>query len=179
MTEPGDRDDSDRSLQRRLQDPKFREAFEDTIVRNELLGFLINLRRRWGWTQSELAGRMRTTQSAISDFEKGRIQPRVSTLQRWARVFGYRLEMQVWTGPFVAYDSWTRRSVTYESVVDPVRIDDAIGRWWSGDQAQPGTIGTQRRTRTGNEVQTRYRDFGQADSRYLRELQSELAPRTP
>ncbi len=39
-------------------------------------------RRHRGWTQGELARRISTTQSAISRWERGHEEPRLSTLQR-------------------------------------------------------------------------------------------------
>jgi transcriptional regulator with XRE-family HTH domain len=39
-------------------------------------------RRHRGWTQGELARRISTTQSAVSRWERGHEEPRLSTLQR-------------------------------------------------------------------------------------------------
>lgn len=39
-------------------------------------------RRHRGWTQGELAQRIATTQSAVSRWERGHEEPRLSTLQR-------------------------------------------------------------------------------------------------
>jgi transcriptional regulator with XRE-family HTH domain len=52
---------------------------------------LIARRAALGMTQHELASLMGTTQSAVSDFESGRHDPRLSTLDRWARALGLRL----------------------------------------------------------------------------------------
>ncbi len=43
-------------------------------------------RRRRGLTQAVLAQRAKVRQATVSDIENGRIIPRVSTLQRLARV---------------------------------------------------------------------------------------------
>ena len=46
-----------------------------------------------GLSQTALAERVHTTQSAVSRWEQGREEPRLSTLQRVLRVCGYRLEL--------------------------------------------------------------------------------------
>jgi transcriptional regulator with XRE-family HTH domain len=44
-------------------------------------------------TQAEVAKRMGTTQSAVSDLESGRAEPMVGTMQRYAAAVGLRLRM--------------------------------------------------------------------------------------
>ena len=46
-----------------------------------------------GYTQSELAERLGTTQSAVSRWERGHDEPRISTLAHIARVCGKRLSL--------------------------------------------------------------------------------------
>ena len=41
-----------------------------------------------GWSQVELAGRMGTSQGALSSLESGGHDPRQSTLHRWAGALG-------------------------------------------------------------------------------------------
>jgi transcriptional regulator with XRE-family HTH domain len=48
-------------------------------------------RLRLGLTQKELAARMGTRQSAVSDLESGRHTPTLGTLDRWTRSLGLRL----------------------------------------------------------------------------------------
>jgi transcriptional regulator with XRE-family HTH domain len=52
-------------------------------------------RRAAGLTQAELADRLRTTQSVVSRWERGRDEPRLSTLDRIMRACGRRLSLQV------------------------------------------------------------------------------------
>jgi len=74
-----------------LEDPEFREHFEDARVRSTLLVELINARRVIDMTQAMVADAMETTQSAVSELEGGATDPRLSTLQRYARAVGAQL----------------------------------------------------------------------------------------
>lgn len=57
-------------------------------------GLLIReARRHAGLSQSELAGRLGTTQSAVSDWERGRDTPRVDTLGRILASCGFEADL--------------------------------------------------------------------------------------
>jgi DNA-binding XRE family transcriptional regulator len=66
-------------------DPVFADAYEDAEARAALLRSLVEQRKARGLSQSQVAERMGTTQSAVSDLESGGSDPRLSTLQRYAR----------------------------------------------------------------------------------------------
>ena len=51
------------------------------------------LRRAEGLTQKDMAARMETTQSCVSDFERIGGDPRIQTIQRYARAMGYRARL--------------------------------------------------------------------------------------
>lgn len=53
------------------------------------------LRRKSGATQKDMAERMETTQSCVSDFEKLGGDPRIHTIQRYARAMGYRVKLSL------------------------------------------------------------------------------------
>lgn len=55
---------------------------------------LAQARRRAGLTQAELAARAGTSQAAISDYERGRRDPSVTTLRRLLKAAGARLELR-------------------------------------------------------------------------------------
>src|SRR4051812_22686437 len=74
-------DELDDLLDERRDDHNFVAALEDAEARTGLVQFFANLRREWGWSQKDLAMRIKTTQSAVSDFEKGVVEPRLQTLQ--------------------------------------------------------------------------------------------------
>ncbi|WP_165365058.1 helix-turn-helix domain-containing protein [Streptomyces sp. C] len=78
-----------------MVDPGFEAAFEDARGRSALLRRLASLRKVRRISQRTVAERMETTQSAVSDLESGATDPRVSTLQRYARAVGCRIEFRV------------------------------------------------------------------------------------
>ena len=75
----------DAFLEKVLEDTHAREAFEDAQERSSLVDALIRLRHRIGMTQSAVAKRMRVGQPTISGFENEGSDPRLSTVQRYAR----------------------------------------------------------------------------------------------
>jgi transcriptional regulator with XRE-family HTH domain len=72
-------------------DPAVRAGYEDARQREDLLAALVAARR--SRSQQAVAAAMGTTQSAVSDIENGRVDPRLSTLQRYARAVERRLEI--------------------------------------------------------------------------------------
>lgn len=95
-------DDLDEMLDEIAADPDARAAYEDALLREELLQSLVNARKRR--PQRAIATAMGTTQSAISDIENGRVDPRLSTLQRYARAAGRRLAVMLSEGNGVPGD---------------------------------------------------------------------------
>jgi len=87
------RDDLDDFLAEELQDPEFRGAYEDALARSALLRALVSRRGECRINQAKVAALMGTTQSAVSDLERGATDPRLSTLQRFARAVGCRLRL--------------------------------------------------------------------------------------
>ncbi|MFM9865661.1 MAG: helix-turn-helix domain-containing protein [Micropepsaceae bacterium] len=67
------------------------DALEDEYA---LAAALIDARAKAKLTQSELARRMGTTQSAIARLESGRAVPSGATLLRFAKAVGRRLSVQ-------------------------------------------------------------------------------------
>jgi len=74
-------------------DPKYMEEYESLSTEFELAQSLIEARSKAGLTQGELAGRMKTTQSAIARMESGKRLPSSSTLSRFAQATGTRLKI--------------------------------------------------------------------------------------
>jgi len=91
-----ERDDLDEMLGEIAADPDARAAYEDALRRDELVASLVKARKRR--SQKAIAAAMGTTQSAISDIENGRVDPRLSTLQRYARAAGKRLAVMLREG---------------------------------------------------------------------------------
>jgi transcriptional regulator with XRE-family HTH domain len=63
-------------------------------TRPALTQAMIKAREDAGLLQRELAELMMTTQSSIAAIESGRELPLVTTLERWAKVTGKRLEIR-------------------------------------------------------------------------------------
>ena len=78
-------------------DPEVQEGVEDAEAVARLLRTLVDVRRRSGLNQTQVAEAMGTTQSAVSDLERTAGDPRVSTLQRFARAVGVKVCLTVAT----------------------------------------------------------------------------------
>ena len=65
--------------------------------RHDVLDQLVSERQRLGLSQTEVAARMRTSQSAVARLESGAADVRLSTLQRYAAV-GSDLQLRLGRG---------------------------------------------------------------------------------
>ena len=74
-----------------VRDPALADAIADAQARSSLRAALVAQRKASGFTQRDIATAMETTQSAVSDFERGSTAPHLSTLQRYARAVGARV----------------------------------------------------------------------------------------
>ncbi|WP_372495106.1 helix-turn-helix domain-containing protein [Micromonospora phytophila] len=134
-------DDHDRLRESELDDYEVEAARHDANAKALLVRALIKLRTDLRISQRKVAQRMGTTQSAVSDLEKGLTDPRLSTLQRYARALRCRLDFEVREGgdgenaawlAFVHFQSWRNRSIPYGHLAEQVpalgltEVDD----WW-------------------------------------------------
>ena len=76
------------------RDADYRKAYEGLGPEFEVAHALIEARTRAGFTQAELAARMKTTQSAVARMESGRVPPSMRTLKKVARATGTRLRIR-------------------------------------------------------------------------------------
>lgn len=76
-----------------LQDPAFRQAYEEREAAYAVALAAITARKNAGLTQAEVADRMHTTQSAVARLESGRSVPTLPTLEKFARATGARLRV--------------------------------------------------------------------------------------
>ena len=74
--------------------PEFSSLMEEARQRRALLTALTTTRSRSRISQSAVAKRIKTSQPAIARLEAGIVDPRLSTLQRYAASVGKRIE---WT----------------------------------------------------------------------------------
>ena len=77
-----------------FKNPKVKAAYDEMADEYALAGALIDARLKAKLTQSELARRMGTTQSAIARLESGRAMPSGATLLRFAKAVGRTLHVQ-------------------------------------------------------------------------------------
>jgi DNA-binding XRE family transcriptional regulator len=70
--------------------PRILTAAERTRA---LVRALVDARERAGLTQAEVARRMGTTQPAVARLERGEADPRLSPVERYAEVIGWRVEV--------------------------------------------------------------------------------------
>ena len=74
-----------------MEDPGFREEYARADDEFTLIETLVRARRAAKLTQTELAQRLGTTQSAIARLEGGGVSPSFATLRRYAEATGTRL----------------------------------------------------------------------------------------
>jgi transcriptional regulator with XRE-family HTH domain len=72
--------------------PGFREMAER---RRALAARLVELRHAAGLSQTQVAARMGTSQSAVARLEAGDVDARLSTLEKYAAAIGQSLELGV------------------------------------------------------------------------------------
>lgn len=77
-----------------FKSPKVRAAYEEMSDEYALASALIDARVKAKLTQTELARRMGTTQSAIARLESGRAMPSGATLLKFAKAVGRTLHVQ-------------------------------------------------------------------------------------
>lgn len=71
---------------------------EDAELRQELFNSLVEYRKQSSLTQVQVAALMGIGQPTISEFESGKVTPRLSTLQKYARALGLKLEISIVEG---------------------------------------------------------------------------------
>lgn len=77
------------------RNPKFPEMLEAAQERRRLLRELATRREKAGITQKDVAAAMKTSQSAVARMERGEIDAKLSTVDRYAAAIGQRLEWRV------------------------------------------------------------------------------------
>lgn len=78
-----------------LKNSAVKASYEQADAEYAVIEALIRARTRANLSQSELAKRLGTTQSAIARLEGGGISPSLSTLRRYAEATGARLQIEL------------------------------------------------------------------------------------
>jgi predicted transcriptional regulator len=82
-------------LSERRHDPVFPGFKEASARRRALAGALVEARGELGLSQTEVAARMGTSQSAVARLESGDADVRLSTLERYAAALGHQLDFRL------------------------------------------------------------------------------------
>lgn len=125
-----------------LSDPAFRAAYEDVQERHSIIDRLLELRRHHRLSQTSVAERMGVRQPTVSGFETEDSDPRLSTLQRYARAVGAKLRLLVivprecdWISASMNAYSRTRPQGPIRAAV---RRGELAEEWQAERQQEPG-----------------------------------------
>lgn len=75
------------------KDPAYKAAYDALDEEFELGRALIEARTRAGLSQTQLARRMKTSQSYVAHIEGGKVRPSADALERFAEATGIRLRI--------------------------------------------------------------------------------------
>lgn len=81
--------------ERSAMNPEFPQLVEAALRRRQLLRELAARREKLGLSQTVVAARMGTSQSAVARLEAGEIDAKLSTVERFAAALGQRVEWRV------------------------------------------------------------------------------------
>ena len=81
--------------ERSQQNPEFPDLVEAALRRRQLLRELAAMREELGLSQTVVAARMGTSQSAVARLEAGEIDAKLSTVERFAAALGQKVEWRV------------------------------------------------------------------------------------
>lgn len=93
---PSRRDFLDEIVDERSErNPEFANVVEVAFRRRELLRELAAKREKLGLSQTLVAARMGTSQSAVARLEAGEVDAKLSTVERFAAALGQKIEWRV------------------------------------------------------------------------------------
>ncbi|NLW11658.1 MAG: helix-turn-helix transcriptional regulator [Clostridiaceae bacterium] len=87
-------DDFEKHLNRKMQNPEFKAAWEDSEAECNLIRAMIKARKSVGLTQEQLSARTGIDQAILSRIENGKANPSIGTLQKLAKGLGKRLVIE-------------------------------------------------------------------------------------
>jgi DNA-binding XRE family transcriptional regulator len=83
---------------KQLKNPEFKAAYDALEEEFALASELIGARARAKLSQEEVARRMGTSQSAVARMESGRTLPSTSSLVKYAKAVGHKVEIKLKAG---------------------------------------------------------------------------------
>lgn len=81
--------------ERTQRNPGFPDLVDAALRRRQLLRALAALREELGLSQTLVAARMGTSQSAVARLEAGEVDTKLSTVERLAAALGQRVEWRI------------------------------------------------------------------------------------
>lgn len=81
--------------ERTAGNPQFPALVDAALRRRQLLRSLASKREELGLSQTAVAARMATSQSAVARLETGEVDARLSTVERYAAALGQQVEWTV------------------------------------------------------------------------------------
>jgi ribosome-binding protein aMBF1 (putative translation factor) len=75
--------------------PEVLAGNDDFNVYWDMVDLLVLRRKKAGLTQTDIAQRMKSKQSAVSEIESLGSRPRIDTVQRYARAVGYKIVFEL------------------------------------------------------------------------------------
>jgi ribosome-binding protein aMBF1 (putative translation factor) len=81
--------------ERSARNPNFPALVEAAMARRDLLLGLADARERSGFTQTEVAAAMGTSQSQVARLESADVDAKLSTVEKLAAVLGKRIEWRL------------------------------------------------------------------------------------
>ena len=76
-----------------MKNPKYKTEYDVLGKEFQLVRSLIEARTRAGLSQTQLARRMKTSQSYVARIESGQVKPSTAALERLAKATGLRLKI--------------------------------------------------------------------------------------
>jgi ribosome-binding protein aMBF1 (putative translation factor) len=76
-----------------MKNPKYKPKYEALGKEFQFVCSLIEARKRAGLSQTQLARRMKTSQSYVARIESGQVKPSTAALERLAKATGLRLKI--------------------------------------------------------------------------------------
>ena len=85
--------DINKEIEKQMENPKFKKAWEENSAEYELIGEMISLRKKKKISQSELANRIGVKQQVISRLEKKENSPSLKLFSSIVDALGYELKI--------------------------------------------------------------------------------------
>ncbi len=81
--------------ERSVRNPDFPLLVDAALARRELLHELANERQAKGLSQTAVAAKMETSQSFVARLERGNVDTKISSIERFASALGKRVQWQL------------------------------------------------------------------------------------